>query len=221
MRAVGARVIITWWARRGGSAVGRVARVDTARRSAARPPQCGQAGAWPPSGASPARPIGGPPGRGPADAPHARPFGRLTENPKLGGVGAGVMGAGGAGGGSDARFVDTSCPAGIRDGRIVADGVSVLFECGAGGGLQEGGFEIRRIELRAYVGDGGTGGGLITSVVHTDRGSIEMVYDADAGGGDKDGGLGRAVGFLRDHMGLSGVILRSVIELEANRLRDR
>ena len=90
-------------------------------------------------------------------------------------------------------------------------GVCVIFE---GGGFRERGREVTRVELRLYREGGGAGPGghpLITSVVYTDAGSVEMVYGEGFRGDDP---LGREARFLSDNLGVSGVILRSVVALD-------
>ena len=54
---------------------------------------------------------------------------------------------------------------------------------------------------------------LITSFVETDKGSVEMIYDEGFRGEDS---LNRTVQFLISNLGISGLILRSIITL-----RDR
>ena len=51
---------------------------------------------------------------------------------------------------------------------------------------------------------------LITSFVQTDKGSIEMIYDEGFLGDDA---LSRAYGFLTTNLGLSALVLRSVISI--------
>ena len=51
---------------------------------------------------------------------------------------------------------------------------------------------------------------LITSFVDTDKGSIEMIYDEGFRGQDA---LKRASDFLTSNLGMSGLILRSVISI--------
>ncbi len=79
--------------------------------------------------------------------------------------------------------------------------------------FQEQEFGICRVELRLYLektderlGDYS----LITSVVYTDKGSIEMIYDEGFRGQDS---LERASRFLTANLGVSGLILRSIIAL--------
>jgi hypothetical protein len=72
------------------------------------------------------------------------------------------------------------------------------------------------VELRLYVEKNDEKLGpfsLITSFVQTDKGSIEMIYDEGFRG---DNSLNRAVKFLISNLGLSGLILRSIITLKSN-----
>ena len=57
---------------------------------------------------------------------------------------------------------------------------------------------------------------LITSEITTNKGTIEMIYDEGFRGSDS---LIRAVDFLTSNLGISGLILRSVIALK-ERLKD-
>ena len=77
-------------------------------------------------------------------------------------------------------------------------------------------FKISRVELRLYSErhDDRLGTfSLITSFVQTDKGSVEMIYDEGFRG---DGPLLRASNFLASNLGISGLILRSVITLRGN-----
>ena len=74
-------------------------------------------------------------------------------------------------------------------------------------------FVISRVELRLYIEriDEKLGTySLITSFVNTDRGSVEMIYDEGFRG---DESLLRASQFLTSNLGISGLILRSIISL--------
>ena len=53
---------------------------------------------------------------------------------------------------------------------------------------------------------------MITSLVETDKGEVEMIYD-EGYRGEKP--LERAANFLMHNLGLSSIILRSVIALQA------
>ena len=84
------------------------------------------------------------------------------------------------------------------------------------GDFEEQGFLIKRVELRLYVEKKDEKLGqfsLITSFVQTDRGSVEMIYDEGYRG---ENSLNRAVKFLISNLGLSALILRSIISLKSN-----
>lgn len=87
---------------------------------------------------------------------------------------------------------------------------TVLFR----GSTREQGFTITRIDLRRYLerkddllGDYS----LLTVLVETDRGSIEMKYDEGFRGPDA---LDSAANMLRQHLGLAALINRALIELQ-------
>ena len=74
-------------------------------------------------------------------------------------------------------------------------------------------FLISKVELRLYYENDDEKLGkysLITSFVATDKGTIEMIYDEGFRGEDS---LKRAVEFLTSNLGISGLILRSIISL--------
>ncbi len=88
------------------------------------------------------------------------------------------------------------------------DDVEVML---SSGGFVQDGFEVRRVELRLYqTGQAHGTYSIITSFVDTDRGSIEMVYDEGYRGEEP---LAGAVAFLTSQMGLSALILRSIIAI--------
>jgi len=90
------------------------------------------------------------------------------------------------------------------------DGVKVLFSSNA---IEEQGFSIRKVELRLYFEKLDVKLGpysLITSFVDTDKGSVEMIYDEGFRGEDA---LAITEKFLTSHLGLSGLILRSIITI--------
>jgi len=89
--------------------------------------------------------------------------------------------------------------------------VQTLF---SSGDFQQDGFLIKKVELRLYLEkiDEKLGSfSLITSFVETDKGSVEMIYDEGFRGEDS---LNRAVQFLKNNLGVSGLILRSIISLQ-------
>jgi hypothetical protein len=90
------------------------------------------------------------------------------------------------------------------------NGSIMLF---SSGNFIEQGFSIRQVELRLYVEKTDDELGpysLITSFVETDKGSVEMIYDEGFRGEDA---LNRTVKFLTANLGISGLILRSIITL--------
>lgn len=92
------------------------------------------------------------------------------------------------------------------------DDTMILMESGK---FIERGFVIQKISLRLFVEKQDTTLGnysLITSLVETDGGAVEMIYDEGYRG---ENALERAGNFLMANLGLSSVILRSVIALQS------
>ena len=90
------------------------------------------------------------------------------------------------------------------------DCTEVLF---SSGDFIQDEYKISKVELRLYVErtDDKLGEySLITSFVDTDNGSIEMIYDEGFRG---ENSLPRAKDFLISNLGISSLILRSVIAL--------
>ena len=84
----------------------------------------------------------------------------------------------------------------------------------SGGIIEERGYKIKSIQLRLYIENNDKKLGsysLITSLVETDKGSVEMVYDEGFRGNNA---LERSSKFLTDNLGISGLILRSLIFLD-------
>ena len=82
------------------------------------------------------------------------------------------------------------------------------------GSIIEKGYKIKNIELRLYIEKNDKKLGqysLITSLVETDKGSVEMVYDEGYRGNDA---LETSSKFLSENLGVSGLILRSLIFLD-------
>ncbi len=101
----------------------------------------------------------------------------------------------------------------IDQGRVgrPPDRMTVLL---AGGSQENQGFVIKKIEMRQYVerkdehlGDYS----LLTVVVETDRGAVEMKYDEGFRGPDA---LESAVTMLAQYVGLASLINRALIELQ-------
>jgi len=77
------------------------------------------------------------------------------------------------------------------------------------------GFKIKKVELRLFIEkiDEKLGSySLITSFVDTDKGSIEMIYEEGYHGMNA---LERSKDFLSSSLGISGLIMRSLIALES------
>jgi len=94
------------------------------------------------------------------------------------------------------------------------DDVNVLFSSGQ---FIQDEFKISRVELRLYCERTDEKFGvysLITSFVETNKGSVEMIYDEGFRGEES---LSRAVQFLTSNLGISGLILRSVISLRGTK----
>lgn len=90
------------------------------------------------------------------------------------------------------------------------DAIEILF---SSGNFVQDDFKISKVELRLYSEQTDEKLGifsLITSFVETDRGSIEMIYDEGFRG---ENSLLRATEFLKSTLGISGLILRSIITL--------
>jgi len=90
------------------------------------------------------------------------------------------------------------------------DAVEVLL---SSGDFVQDDFIISKVELRLYNERTDEKLGtysLITSFVNTDKGSIEMIYDEGFRGKES---LLRASEFLASNLGISSLILRSIISL--------
>jgi hypothetical protein len=88
------------------------------------------------------------------------------------------------------------------------------------GNFSEQGFLIKKVELRLYKEKFDKKFGiysLITSLIETDRGSVEMIYDEGFRG---ENALNEAAEFLTKNLGISGLVLRSLISLK-NELKER
>jgi len=82
------------------------------------------------------------------------------------------------------------------------------------GKFSEQEFVIKSAQLRLYIEkiDDKLGPySLITSLIETDKGSIEMMYEEGFRGKDS---LEESSNFLQSNLGLSGLILRSIIALK-------
>ena len=84
----------------------------------------------------------------------------------------------------------------------------------SGGNFIEQGFTIQEIQLCLYLQEHDAKLGpysLMTVLVKTDNGEIEMTYDEGYRGKNA---LEEAAGFLTANLGLSSLILRSIIQLK-------
>jgi len=92
----------------------------------------------------------------------------------------------------------------------IPDEVEVLL---SSGNFTQDNFVISKVELRLYTErtDEKLGNfSLITSFVETNQGSVEMIYDEGFRG---ENPLLRASEFLTSNLGISGLVLRSIITL--------
>ena len=93
------------------------------------------------------------------------------------------------------------------------DQIEILF---SSGDFEEQGILVKHVELRLFIEKNDEKLGpfsLMTSFVQTNKGSVEMIYDEGYRGEDS---LNRTVKFLVSNMGLSALILRSIIALKGN-----
>src|SRR5713226_1938952 len=82
------------------------------------------------------------------------------------------------------------------------------------GNFIEQGYVVKNIYLNLYIQNKDEKLGpysLITAYLETDKGEIEMTYDEGYRGKNA---LEEAASFLTTHLGISGLILRSIIQLE-------
>jgi len=82
------------------------------------------------------------------------------------------------------------------------------------GTIVEKGYKIKNVQLRLYTEKNDEKLGpysLITSLVETDKGSVEMIYDEGFRGNNA---LKTSSKFLVENLGISSLILRSLIFLD-------
>ena len=106
------------------------------------------------------------------------------------------------------KYVDISNPK--RIDRTPDKIIQIL----SNGTTAEKGYKIKNIQLRLYTEKNDKKLGpysLITSLVETDKGSVDMVYDEGFRGNNA---LERSSKFLTDNLGISGLILHSLIFLD-------
>lgn len=110
------------------------------------------------------------------------------------------------------RIVDLHNPERVKK---TPDDVAVLLSSGS---FTQDDFVISTVELRLYrerIDERLGVFSLITSFVDTNKGSVEMIYDEGFRG---ENSLSRAAEFLTSNLGISGLILRSVICIRENAL---
>ena len=108
---------------------------------------------------------------------------------------------------NDMNIIDLHDPSRVNRS---PDDVKILLD---DGNFVQDEFTISQIELRFYqekIDEKLGPYSLITSFVKTNRGTIEMIYDEGFLGSDA---LSRAYGFLTTNLGLSALVLRSVISI--------
>ena len=106
------------------------------------------------------------------------------------------------------KYVDISNPERIDR---TPDKISQLLSAGI---IEERGYKIKNIQLRLYIENNDKKLGpysLITSLVETDKGSVEMIYDEGFRGNNA---LETSSKFLTENLGISSLILRSLIFLD-------
>ena len=101
----------------------------------------------------------------------------------------------------------------IEPGRIKGPAAKTRILLSAAQNVQ--GFVVRRVEMRQYLertDDDKLGDySLLTVIVETDKGAVEMKYDEGFRGPDA---LESAVAMLTQYVGLSSLINRALIELQ-------
>lgn len=106
------------------------------------------------------------------------------------------------------KILDISNPERIKR---KPDKVSVLV---SGGNFSEQGLLIKKIELKLYIEKFDKKLGpysLITANVETDKGEIEMIYDEGFRG---ENSLEQAAEFITKNLGISSLIIRSIVSLK-------
>ncbi len=82
------------------------------------------------------------------------------------------------------------------------------------GSFTQYGYEIKDVHLNLYIQRKDPKHGsysLLTVYVETDKGSIEMTYDEGYRG---ENALEETATFLASHIGISGLVLRAILQLE-------
>ena len=102
----------------------------------------------------------------------------------------------------------------ITDSNRVDRSPDKIIQVLSDGNTVEKGYKIKNVQLRLYTekNDEKLGSySLITSLVETDKGSVEMIYDEGFRGNDA---LETSSKFLAENLGISSLILRSLIFLD-------
>ena len=106
------------------------------------------------------------------------------------------------------KYIDISNP------KRVDRNPDKIIELLSSGSITERGYVIKNIQLRLYIENHDKKLGqysLITSLIETDNGSVEMIYDEGYRGNDA---LETSSKFLTENLGISSLILRSLIFLD-------
>ena len=106
------------------------------------------------------------------------------------------------------RYIDISNP------KRVDRNPDKIIELLSNDSITEKGYVIKNIQLRLYIEKYDKKLGqysLITSLIETDKGSVEMIYDEGYRGNDA---LETSSKFLMENLGISSLILRSLIFLD-------
>ena len=107
------------------------------------------------------------------------------------------------------RYIDISNP------KRVDRNPDKIIELLTNGTITENGYVIKNIQLRLYIEKYDKKLGqysLITSLIETDKGSVEMIYDEGYRGNNV---LETSSKFLTENLGVSSLILRSLIFLDS------
>ena len=106
------------------------------------------------------------------------------------------------------RYIDIPNP------KRVSRNPDKIIELLSNDSIAEKGYVIKNIQLRLYIEKHDKKLGqysLITSLIETDKGSVEMIYDEGYRGNDV---LETSSKFLTENLGVSSLILRSLIFLD-------
>ncbi len=102
----------------------------------------------------------------------------------------------------------------IADSQRVDRSPDKIIQVLSNGTSFDKGYKIKNIQLRLYIEKNDKKLGpysLITSLVETDKGSVEMIYDEGFRGNDA---LETSSKFLTENLGISSLVLRSLIFLD-------